>query len=158
MAASSTMSAPQDTLFQQAVLAYQQQVLTAGGEVENAVIRFLKSMQQANELEESVRAAAETYRIAFAQFNAGAADFTTVYLFEGVLTEQQDQLAFVRGNVVLNMIAIYRALGGGWEMRFLRDRNCAPAAVGVAAAALPPPQPATEPEKLPKPRQVDDKP
>ena len=140
----------QDAVFQQAVLAYQQQVLTAGGEVENAVIRFLKSIEQVNELEESVRAAFETYKIAFAQFNAGATDFTTVFLFEGVLTEQQDQLAFARGSVVLNMVAIYRALGGGWEMRFLRDRNCVPAAAEVGAPP-PPPEPARPPERLPKP-------
>jgi outer membrane protein TolC len=58
-----------------------------------------------------VRAAAEVHRIVLTQFNAGATDFTTVYLFESVLADQQDQLAFVRGNVVLNLIAIYQALG-----------------------------------------------
>jgi NodT family efflux transporter outer membrane factor (OMF) lipoprotein len=142
----------QDAIFQQAVLGYQQQVLTAGREVEDAVIRFLKSMQQARELEESVRAAYETYRISFTQFNAGATDFTSVFLFESVLAEQQDQLAQVRGNVVLNMIAIYRALGGGWEMRFLRDKNCVPAASDVTPPTLP--EPAKEPERLPKPRQI----
>jgi outer membrane protein TolC len=153
----------QDALFQQAVLGYQQQVLTAGREVEDAVIRYLKAMQQVAELEESVRAAFETYRIAFAQFKEGAADFTVVFLFESVLTDQQDQLAFARGNVVLNLIAIYRALGGGWEMRYVRDHNCPTVAAGPAtpfapADRFPPqaaPQPAMEPEMLPQPKPVD---
>ena len=114
----------QDALFQQLVLAYQDQVLTAGREAEDAIVGFLKAIQQRNKLEESARAAFESYRIAFEQYKEGATDFIAVFLFESILTDQQDQLALANGNIVLNLIALYRALGGGWEMRLLRDGNC----------------------------------
>jgi outer membrane protein TolC len=50
-------------------------------------------------------------------------DFTPLFLFQDTLTEQQDQLAVARGNVALGLIATYRALGGGWEMRLTELAN-----------------------------------
>jgi hypothetical protein len=40
-----------------------------------------------------------------------------VYLFQSTLTEQQDQLAVAQGDIALGLIGVYRALGGGWEIR-----------------------------------------
>lgn len=147
----------QDARFQQLVLVYQQQVLVAGREAEDAIIGFLKAIEQTRKLEESVGAAYETYRISLAQYREGAVDFTTVYLFESVLTDQQDQLAFARGNIVLNLIGIYRALGGGWEMRFLRDKQCRKDPMANTAPDLPiVVAPAVdEPELLPPPRLIE---
>jgi hypothetical protein len=44
-----------------------------------------------------------------------------VYYFESILTQQEDQLAVAQGQIALDLIAVYRALGGGWEMRLTRD-------------------------------------
>jgi NodT family efflux transporter outer membrane factor (OMF) lipoprotein len=146
----------QDALFQQLVLDYQQQVLTAGQESEDAIVGYLKAIQQTRKLEESARAAAETYRISFEQWREGATDFTTVYLFESVMTDQQDQLASARGNIVLNLIAIYRALGGGWEMRFHRDPAChGPAATQAGVIVPADAAPAADPSNtLPRPNPI----
>jgi len=59
-------------------------------------------------------------------------DFTPVYLFEGTLAQEQDQLAIARGQIALSLVDLYRALGGGWEMR-----------LPPATAGPPPPSPAT---------------
>jgi outer membrane protein TolC len=107
----------QDARFQQLAYAYQDQVLTAGREVEDAMIAFLRSQVQAAHLDASVTAAARTVEITNEQYNQGAVDFTPVYLFQGVLTEQQDQLAIARGDIALSLIAVYRSLGGGWQIR-----------------------------------------
>jgi hypothetical protein len=107
----------QDARFQQLAYAYQNQVLEAGREVEDGIVAFLRSQEQAQHLVASVDAAARTVEITNEQYNQGAVDFTPVFLFQEQLTEQQDQLAIAQGDIALGLIAVYRALGGGWQIR-----------------------------------------
>ena len=76
-----------------AALAYQQSVLTAGREVEDALVAFLQARQQAAELEVSVRAAERAVELVVAQYQGGTADFNRVYNTQALLVNQQDQLA-----------------------------------------------------------------
>jgi NodT family efflux transporter outer membrane factor (OMF) lipoprotein len=107
----------QDARFQQLAYAYQNQVLEAGREVEDAIVLFLRSQEQSRHLDASVDAAARTVEITSDQYNEGLVDFTAVYLFQTTLTEQQDQWAVAQGDIALGLIAVYRALGGGWQIR-----------------------------------------
>ena len=107
----------QDARFQQLAYAYQNQVLDAGREVEDAMVVFLRSQEQAQHLGASVDAAARTVEITKEQYSQGEVDFTPVFLFESILTEQQDQLAVSQGDIALGLIAVYRSLGGGWQIR-----------------------------------------
>jgi NodT family efflux transporter outer membrane factor (OMF) lipoprotein len=107
----------QDARFQQLAYAYQNQVLEAGREAEDAIVVFLRSQEQANHLGASVDAAARTVEITNEQYNQGAVDFTPLFLFQEQLTEQQDQLAVAQGDIALGLISVYRALGGGWQIR-----------------------------------------
>jgi NodT family efflux transporter outer membrane factor (OMF) lipoprotein len=100
--------------YRAAVLEYQETVLRAGEEVENALVSFLKAQETLGPLEEAVRAARRALEIATDQYNFGAVDFSTVFLFSGTLTEQQDQLARARGDAAIALVELYRALGGGW--------------------------------------------
>jgi outer membrane protein TolC len=111
----------QDARFQELVLAYQNTVLQANTEAENSIVAFLNAQEETDRLAASVAAAARTVQISFDQYRLGAIDFTPVVLFESTLAQQQDQLAVSRGSITLNLIATYRALGGGWEMRLSRD-------------------------------------
>jgi NodT family efflux transporter outer membrane factor (OMF) lipoprotein len=113
----------QDARFQQLAYAYQDQVLNAGREVEDAIVAFLRSQEQAQHLNDSVVAAARTVEITNEQYNQGAIDFTPVFIFQETLTEQQDELAVSQGDIALSLIDVYRALGGGWQIRLA---NCAP--------------------------------
>jgi NodT family efflux transporter outer membrane factor (OMF) lipoprotein len=115
----------QDARFQALAYAYQDQVLNAGREVEDAMVAFLRSQEQAQHLDLSVKAAARTVEITEEQYRQGAVDFTAVYLFQTTLTEQQDQLAVAQGDIALGLIAVYRALGGGWEIRMGNCGQCA---------------------------------
>lgn len=119
-----------DANFQEAALAYQERVLVAGREVEDGIIAFLRSQQRAESLAASAAAAQRTVEISYEQYRQGAIDFTPVVLFESTLAEQQDQLAVARGDVSLSLISVYRALGGGWEMRLRRDAGDGPALAG----------------------------
>jgi NodT family efflux transporter outer membrane factor (OMF) lipoprotein len=105
----------QDARFQQQVLQYQSLVLTAGREVEDALIGFLQFQVQTKSLEESVQASERAVNVVLLQYKNGTVDFNRVYTVESQLVSLQDQLAAARGNVALSLISVYRALGGGWQ-------------------------------------------
>jgi NodT family efflux transporter outer membrane factor (OMF) lipoprotein len=107
----------QDALFQELAYAYQDQVLIAGREAEDAIVSFLKSQEQTEHLAASVTAATRTVEITNDQYSEGAIDFTAVFVFQENLTESQDQLAVAQGDIALSLIEVYRALGGGWQIR-----------------------------------------
>jgi NodT family efflux transporter outer membrane factor (OMF) lipoprotein len=109
----------QDAKFQAAAFAYQQTVLEAGAEAEDGVIRFLKSKQRSRNLDASAEAADITRRITIDQYRQGVVDFTAVFITESEVSRVQDAAADARGRMALSLIALYRALGGGWEMRLL---------------------------------------
>lgn len=111
----------QDARFQGLAFTYQNTVLSAGREAEDAIVTFLKAQEQTDRLAASVDAAQRAVDITFDQYRQGAVDFTAVFLFEGTLADQQDQLTVARSNIALNLIRLYRSLGGGWEMRLKRD-------------------------------------
>jgi outer membrane protein TolC len=116
----------QDARFQQLAYNYQNQVLEAGREVEDAIVVFLRSQEQSRYLGESVDAASRTVDITKEQYNQGEVDFTPVFLFESTLTEQQDQWAIAQGDIALGLIAVYRSLGGGWQIRLPSQEPPAP--------------------------------
>lgn len=113
----------QDARFQELAYAYQNSVLNAARDAELAINGFLQAQEQASLLAASVEAANRTVEITTEQYRQGAVDFTPLFLFESTLTDQQDNLATARGNIALNLIGTYRALGGGWEMRLAREAN-----------------------------------
>jgi len=125
----------QDARFQGLAYTYQNTVLQAGREAEDGIVGYLNAQEQTRNLEASVSAASRTVQISFDQYREGAVDFTPVVLFESTLAGQQDSLALARGNIALSLIATYRALGGGWEMRLARDgaQGCEQAPIKLSA-------------------------
>jgi NodT family efflux transporter outer membrane factor (OMF) lipoprotein len=107
----------QDANFQALVAAYQAAVLNAEGEVENGLVTFLKAQERTKAQAESVEYAEKSVKIVIAQYNNGAVDFTRVTQLEQNLVLQQDTLAQARGEIAVGLIQVYRALGGGWEIR-----------------------------------------
>jgi outer membrane protein TolC len=107
----------QEAVFRQAALAYQDTVLQADREAEDALISLAKSREQTVFLINSVTAARRTVQITYDQYRSGVVDFTPVFLFESTLTQQEDVLAQTRGNIALSLVNLYRALGGGWEAK-----------------------------------------
>ncbi|MGD9764026.1 MAG: efflux transporter outer membrane subunit [Candidatus Binatia bacterium] len=107
----------QDARFQELLVGYQSAVLDAQQEVENGIAVFVQSRQQVALLEASADAARGALSIAMNEYKDGTADFTTVLNAEQNLLEAEDNLAVARGNVPLGLIAVYRALGGGWQIR-----------------------------------------
>jgi NodT family efflux transporter outer membrane factor (OMF) lipoprotein len=107
----------QDATLQQLLVDYQNAVLAAQQQVDNGISAFLLSRSQAEDLRRSTVAAAGALKVATTQYDSGATDFTTVLVAEQNLLQVESSLAVARANVSLGATAIYRALGGGWQIR-----------------------------------------
>jgi NodT family efflux transporter outer membrane factor (OMF) lipoprotein len=107
----------QDANFQSAVLNYQNTVLTAQKEVENGLSAFKYGKQSVAYLENAVTAAKASTQLAIYRYKAGQSDFTTVL---SALQQQlgvENSLVSTQGDVMLGLVAAYRSLGGGWQLR-----------------------------------------
>jgi NodT family efflux transporter outer membrane factor (OMF) lipoprotein len=113
----------QDAKFQELVATYQNTVLSAAQDVENGLVTFLQAQQRTKFQAASVNDAKEAVEIALAQYKAGTIDFTRVTQLEQNLVTQQDTLAQAQGEIVTGLIQVYKALGGGWQ---IRETGCDP--------------------------------
>ncbi len=107
----------QDAQFQQALLNYQNTVLTAQQEVENGLANFANQQIALVSLDKAATAARRSTELAMIQYKEGQTDFTTVLTAEQEQLNVENDVAATQGNVVLGLISVYRALGGGWQMR-----------------------------------------
>lgn len=117
---------------------YQQTVLKAHGEVEDALVGFVNSGKQAARLGESVAAARISVDLVLGLYREGKVDFNRVQNAQAMLVKQQDQLAVAKMESILSLIRVYRGLAGGWEA-FCDDSQ--PGYVSVSDAAVVPPSP-----------------
>jgi NodT family efflux transporter outer membrane factor (OMF) lipoprotein len=107
----------QDARFQQTLLDYRTAVLTANQEAEDGLAAFLRSQEQRKRFAEGVVAAKQAYQIVISQYQAGAVDYTRLAQVQSNLVTLEDAEAQARGAIALGLVQVYRALGGGWEMR-----------------------------------------
>jgi NodT family efflux transporter outer membrane factor (OMF) lipoprotein len=111
----------QDARFQQLVTNYQNTVLQAAQEVEDAMVGFLFSQDETLLLFESVENYKMAVDLSLIQYQEGEASYQRVVDSQRFLTQQADTLASSTGSVAINLIAMYKALGGGWELRLGKD-------------------------------------
>ncbi len=111
----------QDARFQEALLSYKTTVLRALREVEDAMAGFLRTREQVTSLRQSADASRRAVELSLAQYRDGLEDFTRVLNSQLFLVQQQDRLTHAQGEIARNVIAMYKALGGGWELRQGRD-------------------------------------
>lgn len=108
-----------DAKFQELVTIYQQTVLQAAEEAEDGLATFLQAQERTRHLEKSVALASAAVKDMFLPTAIGQPgfDFNRFALIEQNRTVQQDLLAQSRGEIAHGLIQVYRALGGGWEIR-----------------------------------------
>jgi len=111
----------QDARLQQLLINYQNVVLRAAAEVEDASVGFVQSQQQSKFLDDSVASAKRSVDLAVIQYRDGAVDYTRVLNTQQSLVAQQDQSTTVRGDIARYLVDMYRALGGGWQLREGKD-------------------------------------
>jgi len=105
----------QDARFQQLYEQYQAAVLKAAREVDDAAVGFATNRAQVPILQDAVNAAQRALGIASIQYQEGISDFQRVLDSQRTLFSQQELLVTTLSNVTLNLIALYKAMGGGWR-------------------------------------------
>ena len=107
----------QEARFQQRIAEYENSVLIAQREVEDAVAQFLRSQERAAKLEKAVTAAGRSVKTAALQYGKGKIDYDRVFILEANLVRLQDEHVRAQADVAIGLIRVYKALGGGWQIR-----------------------------------------
>ena len=105
---------------QQALANYEQTVLNSFEEVENALVAYAKEQVRFRSLEATVSADREAVAMARDLYQNGLADFLRVLDAERSLYRAEDELAQSKRTMSLNLVALYKALGGGWQTESIR--------------------------------------
>ncbi len=105
----------EDARTEQALVRYEQTVLNALEDVENAMVSYVQEGIRREALERSVTAARKSTELVKTLYMSGLTNFQNVQEMERFQFEQEDQFAESEGKVIQNLISIYRALGGGWN-------------------------------------------
>lgn len=111
----------EDARFQQLEVNYQNTVLSAVQEVEDGLSGFVQANNAREFYLEAVKASERAVNISLAQYREGLVDYQRVLDAQRTLASFQDLLVSTTGAVATNLVAAYRALGGGWEVRLERD-------------------------------------
>lgn len=107
----------QDARLQQFITTYQDTVLNAAREVENSMAALVYTQEEAEYLRKGVSSSKESMELSMLQYQEGLIDYQRVLDPTRALTQKQDQYAQIKGRMATNAIAMFKALGGGWEMR-----------------------------------------
>ena len=113
----------QSALQEQALIQYETVVLSALEEVENALIAYASEQVRRQSLLEASQAAQRAAKLARDRYAAGLIDFQVVLDAERSLLSLQSQMAESDGKVTSNLIALYKALGGGWPSLTADDKT-----------------------------------
>ena len=107
----------QDARLQQLITSYPATVLNAAREVEDAMQGFDQAKKEAKLLDQGVASSKRSTELSMLQYQEGLADYQRVLDSTRSLTQKQDQYAQTKGKIATNVIALYKALGGGWQIR-----------------------------------------
>ncbi|WP_130834527.1 efflux transporter outer membrane subunit [[Erwinia] mediterraneensis] len=99
-----------------AALDYRQTVLTALQDVENALVSYRADQQRVTQLDETTGALQRAFDLASDSYRQGLSTFIEVLDAQRQLAQAQQQSTQARMQSTLDLVALYKALGGGWEM------------------------------------------
>jgi len=91
-------------------------VLLAAEDVENAIVSYGQQQQRQVLLAESVQASVRSVELVDNLYQTGLTDFQNVLVTQRSLFVQQDQLAASQGEVLQSLVRLYKGFGGGWQI------------------------------------------
>jgi NodT family efflux transporter outer membrane factor (OMF) lipoprotein len=108
----------------QSFAAFRGAVLNAFREVEDSLVSYAKVQERAVSLREAAAASRQSVKIANELYSQGVSDFLSVLDAQRQLLFAEEQLANAEGERATSLVALYKALGGGWELdEVMRNRN-----------------------------------
>lgn len=108
--------AAQSAVAEEALAAYEAAVLAAGEEAENALTAYAGERVRRDHLADAAAAARSAADLAQLQYRSGVVDFQSVLEAERARLDLEDALAASTAKVTTNLVALYKALGGGWQI------------------------------------------
>lgn len=107
----------QDAVYQQALFNYLNVVLQAQQEVQDNMTQYIESQKAMRYLTKANQSAVESTKLALIRYREGESDYTTVLDVERQQLRVQTSLTNATGDVSISLVALYRSLGGGWQIR-----------------------------------------
>ncbi len=107
----------QDATFQASVARFQYSLVQAGAEVESGLVEYLKSQEAIKEMEKSVAAIRKAGELVIVQYKAGTSNFNRVSVVQEKRVQRELQLALYQEASARGLVKVYKALGGGWQVR-----------------------------------------
>ena len=105
----------EDARTEQALLLYERTVLDALNEVENAMTAFVEQRIQFEAQQRAADASRRSLKLATKLYKDGLADFQNVLDSQRALFLYENQVAEAKGKAAINLVRLYKALGGGWD-------------------------------------------
>tara|TARA_R110001592_G_scaffold337300_1_gene623752 strand:- start:375249 stop:376853 length:1605 start_codon:yes stop_codon:yes gene_type:complete len=118
----------QDALFQESLAIYNQKVLEAIREVTNALDAYRNNVRKSEFDFKAVQASIRAFNISANQYDNGLVSYQRLLSTVEKMTVREDAYAQTRGSMANQVVALYKALGGGWEP-FAEHPVLAPATV-----------------------------
>jgi NodT family efflux transporter outer membrane factor (OMF) lipoprotein len=100
----------------QSLLEYENRVLEAIAEVDNSIASYNLQNQRHQYLHDAVAAGKEAVSLVTIQYELGLTDFQNVLDTQRTLFNQQDNLISNEGSSAIEIVSLYKALGGGWKI------------------------------------------
>ena len=113
-------------VMQQAVVRYQQTVLKAVAEVENALAQYRWQVNRERILGAAVESATVAAKLSASRYQQSMISFQRVIDTERDLLRYQLELASCRGNISRQLVHLFKAIGGGWDVCDIPSQSCTP--------------------------------
>lgn len=85
--------------------------------MQDGIVSYVESQKSTKSLIQANAAAVKTTELALIRYKAGETDYTTVLDAEQDQLQVQTSLTTAQGSIPQGLISLYRALGGGWQIR-----------------------------------------
>jgi outer membrane protein TolC len=117
----------QDAQLQQALVNYREVVLQAAREAEDAMAAYIGARAQVSILEKTVTSAQRSNELSMLRYKEGFSDYQRVLDAQQSLFVQQQRYYATEGDALRSFVALYKALGGGWQshegMPYISEAN-----------------------------------
>lgn len=118
--------AVQDARTEQSLVRYEQTMLRSFEEVENALVNYTREQSRRQSLMAALEADRRAFDVANRQYTSGVVDFQRVLDSQRGLFAGEDALSESEKQMATNLVAVYKALGGGWETLAPVEETAAP--------------------------------
>ncbi len=107
----------QKAITDQTIIEYQQTVIKALQEVESVLVATAKEKEHFQALSDAVAANRKAVNLADILYREGEIDFIEVLIAQGSLFKTEDAWARSKSKLSENLVALYKAVGGGWNLK-----------------------------------------